>query len=193
MNYNNNFQNFDLISGTSISDAFLSYGIKDFYSATKYIRELPYGRNSNKTNRLLVLTEQRGTCSGKHALLAELAQEQNKPFELYFGFFKISENTHPAVAPILEKYGLTYYPELHAFLVSNGVKYDFTGMESPIEPLIEFMKELPVRPDQVENYKEEAHKNFLASWLITEGLSNKFNLDQLWKIREECIKARSLV
>ena len=38
-----------------------------------YIKNLPYGRNSNRTDFSLVFTEHKGTCSSKHALLKQLA------------------------------------------------------------------------------------------------------------------------
>lgn len=191
MTQQNNFLNFTITSGTPVSDAFLALGITNFLAASEYVRALAYGRNSNKSNRLLVLSEKRGTCSGKHALLAELAEENRQPFELYFGFFKISKDTHKAVAPILERNGLSYYPELHAYLVLDGRRFDFTGDQNPIEPQFEFLKEFPVKPDQVENYKELAHRQFLKEWLATERLSHRLSLDEFWKIREECIAARS--
>ena len=185
------FHDFNLFTGSQVADCFLAKGVRTFADACLYIRNLPYGRNSDKSNRLLVISERRGTCSGKHALLAELAREQHKPFELYLGFFKISKDTHPVIAPILERNNLSYYPELHAYLVSFGVKYDFTGEPNPIHPTLEFLKEFPVLPTQVESYKERAHKEFLENWLITEGLHNRLTLQQLWNIREECIAARS--
>ena len=191
MSYKEFFANFELVPGTTISDAFMAKGVTDFLSAANHIRDLPYGRNTNKANRLLVLSEGRGTCSGKHALLAELAEEHLQPFELTFGFFKISTLTHPIVGPILEKHGLSYYPELHAYLVSNGSRYDFTGTENPVFPIFEFLKELPVKPAQVESFKEQAHKEFLTTWLRSEGLTHRLNLEQLWAIREKCIAARS--
>ncbi len=40
---------------------------------THFIRHLPYGRNSNRTDLSLVIKEQKGTCSSKHALLKEIA------------------------------------------------------------------------------------------------------------------------
>ena len=51
-------------------------------SAVTYIRRLPYGRNTDRSDILRVLREGKGTCSTKHALLACLAQEQGIPLEL---------------------------------------------------------------------------------------------------------------
>lgn len=182
---------FQLTRGSSIAESFLSLGIKTFADAAVYVREIPYGRNSNKTDRLLVLSENRGTCSGKHALLAELAHEHNQPIFLYFGFFKISKNTHPVVASVLSRHGLSYYPELHAYLMFDGKRYDFTGKQNPIEPTMDFLEEFRVQPSQVESYKEKAHKDFLVRWIDSEGLGASFTLEKLWMIREECIAARS--
>lgn len=107
---------FPIIPNTPIGKAFIDLGISTFSEACKYVRSLPYGRNTNRTDRLLVLEEQRGTCSGKHALLAELASEHGQSVDLMIGIFRMTKYTHPQVAPILEQYNLEYLPELHTYL-----------------------------------------------------------------------------
>ena len=74
---------------------------------------------------------------------------------------------------------------------SNCRRYDFTGIQNPNVPIFEFLKEITVKPKQVESCKEQAHKEFLQTWLKSEGLENRLTLEQLWEIREKCIAARS--
>lgn len=52
-----------------ISNLFLTLSITTFREALKYVHELPYGRNNNRTDYLLVISEKCGTCSTKHALI----------------------------------------------------------------------------------------------------------------------------
>jgi len=58
-----------------ISKAFLDKGINNFHEVCEYILHLPYGRTSDKSDWTLVLIENRGTCSTKHALISALAAE----------------------------------------------------------------------------------------------------------------------
>jgi hypothetical protein len=174
-----------------VSRGFLAQGLDSFAKAAMHVRMLPYGRNSNRTDRILVLTEGRGTCSGKHALLAELAAEQGQPLELLLGFFRQAPENHPRVAAVLQKHGLAWYPEFHCYLRWQGQRLDFTGKSSPIEPDRELFDELVIRPDQVEEFKTEHHRHYLAEWLQREGLASRFDLAAIWAIREACIGARA--
>ena len=174
-----------------VSQEFLSRGINTFTSACRYVRALPYGRNSGRSNRLLVLIEGKGTCSGKHALLVVLAAEQDKPVELVLGIFRMTRLTTPPVQPVLERHELDYLPELHAYLRIDGNRLDFTGPENPVEPTYEFLVEQTIQPDQVETFKTGFHRAFLEDWLRSEGLDDRFDLESIWSIREECIPARS--
>jgi hypothetical protein len=167
-----------------VSQEFLARGIRTFASACQYVRALPYARNSTRSNRLLVLTEGKGTCSGKHALLAELASEQDKPVELVMGIFRMTGQTTPAVRPVLEQYELDYLPELHTYLRIDGNRLDFTGPENPVEPIVEFLVEKTIQPDEVETFKTNFHKNFLEDWLRSEELDDRFDLESIWNIRD---------
>jgi hypothetical protein len=50
-----------------VTAAFLGIARTDFRTAAQYACGLPYGRNSDPNDPLIVLAEQRGTCSTKHA------------------------------------------------------------------------------------------------------------------------------
>ena len=167
-------------------------GISSFVEACEYVRLLPYGRNTNRTDRLLVLEEQCGTCSGKHALLAELALEHGQPIDLMIGIFRMTKYTHPQVSTILDQHNLEYLPELHTYFRIGGKRLDFTGIDSPIEPAVDFVTEKRIAPHQVEKFKTAFHKEYLGEWLkSTEGLAKRFNPDSIWRIREMCIAART--
>ena len=72
-----------------VSTAFLKLATSDLRAAGQQVCELPYGRNSNPDDPLTVLTEQRGTCSTKHALLRRLAIEQRIDLVLMLGIYEM--------------------------------------------------------------------------------------------------------
>src|SRR5215813_2060548 len=106
-------------AGQSTAD-FVVRGITDFRSAGRYLHQLPYGRNSNRADFRLVLPEGRGTCSTKHALLAELACEQNLPIVLTLGIYEMHEWNTPGTGKVLDQYGLSFIPEAHCYLTYGG-------------------------------------------------------------------------
>jgi len=56
---------------------------------------------------MAVHTEGRGTCTTKHALLAELATEQRLPVALVLGIYLMNERNTPSVGSVLARHGLT--------------------------------------------------------------------------------------
>lgn len=75
---------------------FAALGLDDYRDAARHVRDLPYGRNSDRSNWRLVLKEERGTCSTKHALIAELAHENGRPVALVLGVYEMDgANTPP--------------------------------------------------------------------------------------------------
>src|SRR5580692_6589030 len=86
-----------LRTATPISDGFRQVGCNSYRSAARYLCELPYGRNSDRSDFRLVLPEGRGTCSTKHALLAALAIEQHLPVSLVIGIYDMTEENTPGV------------------------------------------------------------------------------------------------
>src|SRR5215813_13450772 len=99
-----------------VSAEFLIRVVADFQAAGRYLYQLPYGRNTNRADYRLVLVENRGTCSTKHALLAELAREQGLPVVLTLGIYEMHERNTPGVGVVLDRYGLLYIPEAHCYL-----------------------------------------------------------------------------
>ena len=93
-------------SNGTVTPAFSQRGKRDLRSAGQYIQALPYGRNSHPGDPLIVLKENRRTCSTKHALLRRLAIEQNLDIVLILGIYEMSEQNTPGVGAVLAKYGL---------------------------------------------------------------------------------------
>jgi hypothetical protein len=173
-----------------ITEAFLARGAVDFHAAARYVYHLPYGRNTDRANFRLVLSEGCGTCSTKHALLAQLAQEQGLAIALTLGIYDMTERNTPGVGRILEHYHLTALPEAHCYLTCNGQRIDITrsGVE-PTEPISYFLHEETITPEQIGAYKVAWHQQFLQAWLPRSTVAEVYTLADLWRIREACIAA----
>ena len=169
---------------------FLIRGIKNYYDAIQYVKKLPYGRNSDKTDLTMVLSESKGTCSTKHALLAQLASENDlSSIELMLGIYRMQEKNTPGVGKVLAKYDLAYIPEAHNYLRYGGKRFDFTmASSSQIFSFEHFLEEeIVISPKQITAFKVDYHKQFIANWLKKSG--KEFTLEEIWTIREACILA----
>ena len=137
-----------------------------------------------------MLSERRGTCSTKHALLAALAIEQRLPIHLTLGIYEMSERNTPGVGAVLSMHGLAYVPEAHCYLIYNDTRIDVTrGAVIPTESIARFLHEETISPEQIGEHKVAMHKAWMREWVARE-MPNR-NWEQVWKIREECIAALS--
>ena len=182
--------NFPINPGKPVSDSFIERGITDFSSALLHVQDLPYGRNSDRTNPLLVLKEHCGTCSTKHALIKLLANENEKPeVKLMLGIFKMNENNTKNVKPVLHKYNLSYLPEAHTYLKVCNKVVDITKRSFANTLFLhDLLEEEEITPIQIGSYKLARHKEFLDQWL-NQNKQIHYHLQELWVIREECIEA----
>ena len=177
-----------------VSNKFIAVRVKDFRAAAKYINCLPYGRNTNRSDALVVIHEGRGTCSTKHALLRRLAMEQELDIALVIGIYEMNGWNTPGVGEVLDKYGLESLPEAHCYLRSGQTRFDVTReiQLHPREQITHFIYEEEIAPDQIGDYKESVHRGFLMQWMKDRIIGNGQTLDDLWRIREECIAALEL-
>jgi hypothetical protein len=173
----------------AVTTAFLRIGKEDLRSAAKYVRCLPYARNARPDDPLIVPTEERGTCSTKHALLRRLAIEQTLDVALVLGIYEMAEQNTPGVGDILRKYELVSLPEAHCYLRMAGRRIDVTRAvdQVPSAAISRFLQEEDIEPAQITDYKIALHKQFLLKWIAENGGFGGRSLADLWKIREECI------
>ena len=175
-----------------ITAAFLRLGKPNLSAAARYVCELPYGRNSDPGDPLIVLQEKRGTCSTKHALLRRLAIEQDLSLSLFLGIYEMTERNTPGVGAVLQRHGLTSLPEAHCYLRSGETRIDLTRRSGdPREPITTFLHEEEIAPAQILQYKVGVHKNFLQKWIADNNAPRGLSLEEVWKIREECIASLS--
>ena len=184
-------EKFDFIINSSgpVSTEFLSVNIFKFHDACRFIAQLPYGRNIDKSNLLTVFTDQCGTCSTKHALLKSLADENGfENLKLIAGIFKMNADNTPQVRPVLEEYQLNYIPEAHCYLRYNDMILDYTKTDSdPATFKDEILVETVITPDQITTFKVDYHRNYQKGWL-NHNPHIHYTLDEIWAIREKCIE-----
>ncbi len=169
-----------------ISHQFLENGIRTFHEACLSVRYFAYGRPSEPYNIPVVLKEKKGTCSGKHALIASLANELNIPVKLVVGMYKMSEENTPGVGKVLDDTEYSYIPEAHVFLMYEGKKFDFTRESTPISgSKTEYDAVSEIYPDEIGTRRQVLHRDYLANWA---GMDH---LEYIWNLRERCIKAIS--
>lgn len=179
---------FKLSSDQTYSTRFREAGIHFFKEACDFVANLPYGRNANREDFGLVLSEGKGTCSSKHALLATLALENEHPeIELIAGIFLMSEETHSKLNGFFADKSYSNIPECHCYLRFNGERFDFTDTSNGLERIApKLVREQRIDPNQVSDWKVMIHKHYLQGWL-NRNPNLSLTLDEIWKDREEAI------
>lgn len=178
--------NFNIKNTGEVSKEFLNLGINDFQNACTFISKLYYKRNKDKNDILCVFNDQSGTCSTKHATLRKLAIENNyNEIKLILGIFKMDAKYAPKIENTLSTYNLDYIPEAHNYLKINNHYIDVTTPNSQFSDFSDkLIEEYEIEYDEITDRKIEIHKNYLNKWCKKYSV---FDLDQIWKIREECI------
>ena len=163
----------------------------DFIELIEKVKHIPYGRNSNRYDFTLVISENKGTCSSKHAFLKDFANKNNIPnIKLYIGIFKMNEENTSKIFPLLSENQINYIPEAHCYLKVDGIPLDITTSESFYAKIKnDILEEIEIKPIQVANYKVNYHKDFLKKWIIETNQNKTFN--EIWTIREKCIQKLS--
>ncbi len=163
--------------------------ISDFKSICIYVQKLPYGRNSNRHQPELVMKEAKGTCSSKHAFLKMVAdRNQHNEVKLILGIFKMNHLNTPGIGNILVNAKVDFIPEAHCYLKIGDRRYDFTNSESDISKIQkDILGEKEIKPQSVAEFKVKFHQSFLKNWLKENETPYSFN--EIWKLREDCIKA----
>ena len=180
--------NFEIKSIDRISQEFVKRNILDFQQAVNFIKHLPYSRNKNKEDLVSLFTDNCGTCSTKHALLKQLAIENDfKGLKLIVGLFKMNTKNTPEISKTLEANNIEYIPEAHCYLKYNSLIIDCTKENSqPSDFVDDLIEEMEINPKQITEDKVTYHKNYLKNWLL-ENRQITFTLNEFWAIREQCI------
>jgi hypothetical protein len=180
---------FEITADGPISSAFRQRGLNSFSTAAAFVKALPYGRNARKEQLLTVFSDNCGTCGTKHALLKALALEHDyDELRLMTGIFRMNKHNSPPVAGTLEAHRLSYIPEAHNYFRFHGHIFDYTFPRSRFSDLEDqLMDEIEISPGQITGFKVAFHRQFLSEWL-QQNSNVPYSLDELWTIREQCIR-----
>ncbi len=159
----------------------------NFDTLIEKVRHIPYGRNSNRTDFSLVISENKGTCSSRHAFLKDYADQNNIPnIELTIGIYKMNEQ-NTQIGTTLSENNIDYIPEAHCYLKINGEVVDVTNPGSDFNKIKnDILVEITIEPNQVSDFKVNYHKAFIQNWIIENRINYSF--EEIWAIREQCIE-----
>lgn len=181
--------NFEIKPKGPISKECLNRGIQTFHQATNFIQKMPYGRNSNKDDLKTIFTDNKGTCSTKHAILKQLAVENKvKDIKLMLGIFKMNAINSPKVENTLSNNHLQYIPEAHTYLKFDNSYFDFTKSGASANDFLnDLLIEKEIQPNEINQHKIRIHKDYLDYWLHNNSNIN-YSIEEIWSIREQCIQ-----
>ena len=176
-----------LTSQDNLTKLIKSKGINTWEELVSMVKSLPYGRNSNRTDFKLVITEQKGTCSSKHSFLKKIADLNGvQNVKLILGMYKMDKNNTPNIGNALNNNSIDYIPEAHCYLQIEGLRIDITNEQSDFKKVEkDIIQELEIQPEQVAEFKVEYHKNYIKDWISNNDI--EYSFEEVWKIREHCI------
>lgn len=191
--------NLILSQDTPLGKIAIAVGCTNFQQLCEHVASMPYRRNQNRYLVEGVLTDNCGTCSSKHRLLAAVAEEHARSFSLsqtdwkqirlYIGVFEMNAFNTPAIATILEQYELSAIPEAHCYLKWNEQILDHTSNRFSIPFRDTLLYEQEVDAASLYEIKDTLHKSIIDAWRITHA-PHLFT-ETIWVIREKCIAALS--
>jgi len=175
-----------LCSSDNLTQQIQYLGIDSWEDLLIYVKNIPYGRNANREDLLLILKENKGTCSSKHAFLKEVSKQNEIPnVKLIIGIYKMNE-INTKIGTILADNNIDFIPEAHCYLKIDDVHIDCTTPKSNFAKIEkDLLEEIEIEPYQVGEFKIKFHKNFIKKWLSDSDATITF--EQLWAIREQCI------
>ena len=107
----------------------------NFLETVDFVKKIPYGRNANRKDFSLVISENKGTCSSKHAYLKDFATRNNIPnVQLILGIYKMNEQ-NTKIGSILSDNFLDFIPEAHCYLKIDGKTVDVTSKDADFDKI----------------------------------------------------------
>ncbi len=170
-----------------LTKALNKIGVGDINNLIAFVKNIPYGRTTNRFNLLEVIIENRGTCSSKHALIKAVATENGiSNIKLILCMYKMTVANTPGIGDGIDKSILDYIPEAHCFIEIGNQKLDLTNPNADLDRIKhDILSEVEIEPYQVGDYKIDYHKCYIANWIKDNSLD--ITLSKVWAIREECI------
>ncbi len=169
------------------SDYFIERHVASFHEVVRYLERLPYQRLNDPRDYELVLSEGGGTFTARHAILTQLANEQQVTgLALALCVYDLSGDHWTEVGNVLGQYGLHRLPE-----VCGCIKYrkQFYSLEDVTAAKSGVVSAVDIVPVQIGNFKRRYHSNYLANWATLENTGQSWSVAQLWSIRDQCLSA----
>lgn len=174
-----------------VTELFLQHHLANFVECVKYVHRLPYRRVSKSGDYRLVLAEARGTCSTKHALLKQLADEQQIPLTLNMCILLVNKRNMPDLTAYLHEVGLHEIPEAHVYCEYEGMDFDITFPYKILKPnQKDIVYKESITADQIGLYKRSIHKTYMTKWMTENSI--RYTENEIWNIREKCISTLSI-
>jgi hypothetical protein len=188
MNEIKRLPNRTIIGSGCMSIKFRDLGIHDFHHACEWIRDLPYGYNSNPSDPYSVFIERRGICTTKHGAIALLAQELDLDVRRMLGFYRLNERIVSGTGEILKTHGLSYIPQTHCFLDYHTDFVDLTedNCHAKKKRLDEFDLILRAQVDLNEMKELELYKVGLDYYMMNDEKLASMKKEDLITILQEC-------
>lgn len=173
-----------------MTEKFLELGINDFQEACNYVHNLPYGYNIDKDNPMILFIENRGSCTTKHGVIAQLALELDVNLQKNVGVYKFTEDIVEGAQKIIDKYNIPYIPMVHCFLAYKEYRFDltegnFNGKKTSIENFIDTIEVIPFI-----SRKEEYlwFRKIVDEQILPSSEMKGIELKTILQAREEAIK-----
>jgi hypothetical protein len=188
MNEIQQLPNKEIKNSGCVGKKFLELGVDDFHHACRWVRDLPYGYNSNHSDPLIVFAERRGICTTKHGVIALLALELGLDVHRMLGFYRLDEKIVSGTGEILAKHGLCYIPQIHCFLGFHTSFVDLTedDCHARKKRLDEFDVIFRAQADLSEVEELELYKVGLEYYMMRDKKLESIEKDSLVAILQEC-------
>jgi hypothetical protein len=188
MNPINVFPDAAIRDNGSVSRAFRSLGLTSFIDVCRYVHTMPYGYNTSR-EPLILLRENRGSCTTKHMAVGLLAAELGLPIHKAIGIYAMTEALVTGAGPIAAAHGLPFIPVVHCFLSDGTAMVDLTegnlnGKNGPIDT---FLFTARVSPDISEKEEYRLYRNALQSHILPRDDMAGIELKTILKAREAAL------
>jgi hypothetical protein len=174
----------------AMAKKFLELGVSGFRAACDYLRQLPYGYNSDRDDPMIAFKEKMGTCTTKHAVAATLAIELNLPVAKHIGIYAMTETIVENAGEILIRFGMPYVPMVHCFLQYESHRVDLTegnrnGKKCAID---DFLFTAAVAPDISAKQEYLLYRQTLEQKILKRGEMNGVKIKQVLQAREAALE-----
>ena len=184
------FPDREIANAGIISETFRSLGISRFLDACRFVHELPYGYNSDRDAPMILFKERKGTCTTKHATIANLAEELSLSINRGVGIYAMTEALVTGTERILADYKLPYVPMIHCYLEYEGRKVDLTegNRNGKNRPIDEFLFTRQVEANISAKAEYLIYRNTLKGLLQSREELKGVDIQRLLRAREEGLK-----